>query len=105
MDKKDIGKSYNPRAFEKSDASLDFIKTVLGVITILAAGIAVFLGFRFMGIDRTVGWLLVIGGPLLFIFLYFVLMFVLWTVYDIKMIRNALYDAEASAHLNNFESK
>ncbi len=106
MDKKDIEKSYNLRAFEKSDASLDFIKTVLGVITILASGVAVVLGFVFIASGGGVfGWLLLFGGPALFIFLYFVSMFTLWTIYDIKMIRNALYDAEPSASLKNFENK
>lgn len=106
MDKKDIEKSYNLRAFEKSDASLDFIKTVLGVITILASGVAVVLGFVFIANSGgALGWLLLFGGPALFIFLYFVSMFTLWTIYDIKMIRNALYDAEPSASLKNFENK
>lgn len=106
MDKKDIEKSYNLRAFEKSDASLDFIKTVLGVITILASGVAVVLGFVFIASSGGVfGWLLLFGGPALFIFLCFVSMFTLWTIYDIKMIRNALYDAEPSASLKNFENK
>ncbi len=106
MDKKDIEKSYNPRAFEKSDASLDFIKTVLGVITILASGVAVVLGFVFIAYSGgALGWLLVFGGPALFIFLYFVSKFALWTIYDIKMIRNALYNAEPSASLKNFENK
>lgn len=78
MDKKDIEKSYNLRAFEKSDASLDFIKTVLGVITILASGVAVVLGFVFIANSGGVfGWLLLFGGPALFIFLYFVSMFTL----------------------------
>ena len=107
MDKKDIEKSYNPRAFEKSDASLDFIKTVLIIATVLASGAAVILGFVFIGEDSgdALGWALVFGGPALFIFLYFVSKFALWTIYDIKMIRNALYNAEPSASLKNFENK
>lgn len=106
MDKKDIEKSYNLRAFEKSDASLKFIKTILIIATVLTSGAAVILGFVFLDSSGGVfGWLLLFGGPALFIFLYFVSMFTLWTIYDIKMIRNALYDAEPSASLKNFENK
>lgn len=103
MDKKDIEKSYNLRAFEKSDASLKFIKTILIIATVLTSGAAVILGFVFLDSSGGVfGWLLLFGGPALFIFLYFVSMFTLWTIYDIKMIRNALYDAEPSASLKSF---
>lgn len=104
MDKKDIEKSYNPRAFEESDASLNFIKTILIIATVLASGAAVILGFVFIGEDSgdALGWALVFGGPALFIFLYFVSKFALWTIYDIKMIRNALYDAKPSASLKSF---
>lgn len=103
MDKKDIEKSYNPRAFEESDASLNFIKTILIIATVLASGAAVVLGFFFLSYSGgALGWLLVLGGPALFIFLYFVSKFALWTIYDIKMIRNALYDAKPSASLKSF---
>ena len=104
MDKKDIEKSYNLRAFEKSDASLKFIKTILIIATVLTSGAAVILGFVFIGEDSgdALGWALLFGGPALFIFLYFVSMFTLWTIYDIKMIRNALYDAKPSASLKSF---
>ncbi len=103
MDKKDIEKSYNPRAFEESDASLNFIKTILIIATVLASGAAVVLGFFFLSYSGgALGWLLVLGGPALFIFLYFVSKFALWTIYDIKMIRNALYDAKPSAPLKSF---
>ena len=104
MDKKDIEKSRNLRAFEKSDASLKFIKTILIIATVLTSGAAVILGFVFIGEDSgdALGWALLFGGPALFIFLYFVSMFTLWTIYDIKMIRNALYDVEPSAPLKSF---
>ena len=106
MDKKDIKKSYNPRAFEKSDASLKLIQRILIIVTVLAFGAAVILGFVFLAFGNGVfGWLgcfLLFVGPALSIFWYRVLMFTLWTIYDIKMIRNALYDAEPSAPLKSF---
>ena len=103
MDKKDIKKSYNPRAFEKSDASLKLIQRILIIATGLAVGVAVILGFAFLAASQGVfGWLLLFAVPALFIFWYRVLMFSLWVIYDIKMIRNALYDAEPSAPLKSF---
>ena len=106
MDKKDIKKSYNPRAFEESDASLKLIQKILRIVMILECVVAVILGFAFLAASQGVfGWLLLFAVPALFIFLYFVSMFTLWTIYDIKMIRNALYDAEPSASLKNFENK
>ena len=104
MDKKDIEKLRNLRTFEKSDASLKFIQTILLIATVLASGAAVILGFVLIGeySGGALGWLLLLGGPALFIFLYFVSMFTLWTIYDIKMIRNALYDIEPSASLKSF---
>ena len=109
MDKKDIKKSYNPRAFEKSDASLKLIQRILIIATGLAVGVAVILGFVFLAFGNGVfGWLgcfLLFVGPALSIFWYRVLMFTLWTIYDIKMIRNALYDAEPSAPLKSFSGE
>ena len=109
MDKKDIKKSYNPRAFEKSDASLKLIQRILIIVTVLAFGAAVILGFVFLAFGNGVfGWLgcfLLFVGPALSIFWYRVLMFTLWTIYDIKMIRNALYDAEPSAPLKSFSGE
>ena len=106
MDKKDIKKSYNPRAFEKSDASLKLIQRILIIVTVLAFGAAVILGFVFLAFGNGVfGWLLLFAVPALFIFWYRVLMFTLWTIYDIKMIRNALYDAEPSAPLKSFSGE
>ena len=73
------------------------------IATGLAVGVAVILGFAFLAASQGVfGWLLLFAVPALFIFLYFVSMFTLWTIYDIKMIRNALYDAEPSAPLKSF---
>ena len=106
MDKKDIKKSYNPRAFEKSDASLKLIQRILIIATGLAVGVAVILGFAFLAASQGVfGWLLLFAVPALFIFWYRVLMFSLWVIYDIKMIRNALYDAEPSAPLKSFSGE
>lgn len=106
MDKKDIKKSYNPRAFEESDASLKLIQKILRIVMILECVVAVILGFVFLAFGNGVfGWLgcfLLFVGPALSIFWYRVLMFTLWTIYDIKMIRNALYDAEPSAPLKSF---
>ena len=106
MDKKDIKKSYNPRAFEKSDASLKLIQRILIIVTVLAFGAAVILGFVFLAFGNGVfGCFLLFVGPALSIFWYRVLMFTLWTIYDIKMIRNALYDAEPSAPLKSFSGE
>ena len=106
MDKKDIKKSYNPRAFEKSDASLKLIQRILIIVTVLAFGAAVILGFVFLAFGNGVfGWLLLFAGPALSIFWYCVSMFSLWVIYDIKMIRNALYDAEPSAPLKSFSGE
>ena len=103
MDKKDIKKSYNPRAFEESDASLKLIQKILRIVMILECVVAVILGFAFLAASQGVfGWLLLFAVPALSIFWYRVLMFTLWTIYDIKMIRNALYDAEPSAPLKSF---
>ena len=112
MDKKDIKKSYNPRAFEESDASLKLIQKILRIVMILECVVAVILGFVFLasgnGVNGVFGWLgcfLLFAGPALFIFWYRVLMFSLWVIYDIKMIRNALYDAEPSAPLKSFSGE
>ena len=105
------------RKFEKSDKSLEFMRILLLVATILliigcwVVAIIFWTNSTYYGrygssyTDGAMvgyGFLIAIGGTLLCILSYYISMFFVWLAFDVKVIRTVSTNCECSSSLKNF---